>query len=173
MKIILAEIERPCGQASFLKTALSRAFNAEVEVLKRPLRADYAHFHTARGQWDAALLLGWLAELFSKHRGVLVVGLFPYDIFAAGRRRVFGVAENNGRTALVSYHSMDPSLHGKPDEELLRRRLFKKCVHEIGHLLGLDHCARRSCVMNQARNLMFLDRKSAGFCPRCRSMLLI
>ncbi len=171
MKIVLAEIERPCAQASFLKTALSKAFNAEVELLKKPLRADYAHFHTARGQWDAALLLRWLSGLFSRHRGVLVLGLFPYDMFAGSRKQVFGITENDGRAAVVSYHAMDPALRGKPDEELLRRRLFKKCVHETGHLLGLEHCANRSCVMNQARNLMFLDRKSAGFCPRCRSML--
>lgn len=173
MKILLAEIERPCSQASFLKTSLSRAFNAEVELLKKPLRADYAHFHTARGQWDAEKLLRWLAELHSKQRGLLVVGLFPYDMFAGVKKQVFGIAENDGRAAVVSCHAMNPALHGKPNDELLRERLFKKCVHEIGHLLGLDHCANRSCVMNQARNLLFLDRKSAGFCPRCRSMLVV
>ncbi|MFH1200550.1 MAG: archaemetzincin [Candidatus Micrarchaeota archaeon] len=173
MKIILAEIERPCAHASFLKTALSARFNSEVELLKKPLRADYSHYHDARGQWDAPALLKWLSTQYPKESRAFVLGLFPYDLFAGARRQVFGVAENNGRAALVSYHAFNPALEGKKDDDLLRRRLYKKCVHELGHLLGLGHCANRHCVMNQARNLLFLDRKTAEFCRHCRELFVV
>ncbi|MFH1106397.1 MAG: hypothetical protein V1787_00725 [Candidatus Micrarchaeota archaeon] len=173
MRIILAEVELPCRDASFLKTTLSGAFKAEVVLLKRPLPADYEHFTEPRGQWDAEKLLEWLSGLFAKERGTFVIGLFPYDMFAGRRKQVFGVAENVGRTAIVSYHAFDPAMQGRHDDELFRRRLYKKVVHQLGHLMGIPHCSNRNCVMNQARNLMFLDRKTAEFCRKCRPLVSI
>ena len=58
-------------------------------------------------------------------------------------------------------------LAGDGPERLLERTL-KEAVHEIGHLLGLDHHRDDpECVMFFSKRLEDTDRKGATFCRTC------
>ncbi len=171
MRLLLVELERHFPLLTKLKQPLAETFGFEVEVAREIYAPAYGAFNAARSQWDGENLLRQLSSAFQHAPYSAVLAFFPYDLYAKGYRRAFGIAENNGKVAVVAYHYLDPALHGNPDEELFLRRLVKKSVHEIGHVIGLPHCTRPYCVMNFARTLLFLDRKQAAFCSKCRFLL--
>jgi archaemetzincin len=58
-----------------------------------------------------------------------------------------------------------------PREVLLRERLVKEAVHELGHTFGLQHCQDWECVMASSHGVERLDVKGVDFCPRCRKVI--
>lgn len=56
--------------------------------------------------------------------------------------------------------------------EMVVERAVKTAIHEIGHMNGLGHCNRRTCVMSLSFSLRDTDRKGKGFCDRCLNILL-
>ena len=101
----------------------------------------------------------------------MVLALVPYDIFADALNFVFGLGERGGNFAVVSYFRLDPSLGNRKDEKLFRERIVKEAVHEVGHMMGLEHCRNKRCVMTFSPNLLFVDKKTPDFCERCKFLL--
>ena len=93
------------------------------------------------------------------------------DLFAPGRRFVFGEAAQGGAWAVISVARLRGAGHTLDPEATLRRRMLKEAVHELGHLAGLEHCARPDCVMCSSADLEDTDRKSTRFCPACEHLL--
>jgi len=124
-----------------------------------PVPLPMAAYVPERGQYRAEALLG----LATDHRGRYVLALTHGDLFAPGLNFVFGMAEAPGRACVVSAARL---LSGA-DEPLLRARLVKEAVHELGHTLGLDHCADPRCVMHFSNCLADTDRKGDAYCSRC------
>ncbi len=88
---------------------------------------------------------------------------------AEGVGAVFGEAAMEGCCAVVG---LAPLRAGSgADAEVLRSRLLTEAVHELGHLAGLRHCGRASCVMYPSRHIADSDRKEHAFCPECRPSL--
>jgi len=71
-----------------------------------------------------------------------------------------GAIRENG-VAAISTHWMDYK-----DKLSLQENINRNSLHEVGHLLGLSHCANR-CVMNSIGYLLKYDE----FCPRCLERL--
>ena len=46
------------------------------------------------------------------------------------------------------------------DRDLLRERVVKEVLHELGHTFGLTHCAESKCVMSLATHIELVDSKS-------------
>jgi archaemetzincin len=63
-------------------------------------------------------------------------------------------------------------LHKGADQNVLRDRLVKESLHELGHTYGLDHCNTSSCPMSKSPSILEIDAKSKHFCSRCEKMLL-
>jgi archaemetzincin len=55
--------------------------------------------------------------------------------------------------------------------EHARVRLAKTAVHEIGHTLGLAHCPRRGCLMEDAEGSVLTSDREFDLCADCRARL--
>jgi archaemetzincin len=78
---------------------------------------------------------------------------------------VFGEARCPGRVAVISTHRL--SADSSDDPDLFESRVVKEAVHEIGHMLGVKHCSKSSCVMYFSEQLADTDRKKDSFCSEC------
>jgi archaemetzincin len=117
-------------------------------------------FHSGRGQYRAD---GFLAVARNEPaERVLVVT--NCDLYADGLNFVFGLAESYGKCAVISLFR----LRMKVREGEFRRRAVKEAVHEIGHTLGLSHCAHPRCVMHFSNCLEDTDRKGIDLCEQCK-----
>lgn len=119
-------------------------------------------FDPKRNQYRAAAFL----EATKDDPGDFVLAITAVDLYDPGLNFVFGLARTRGRNAVVSTARLAPD--GR--EKLLERSL-KEAVHEIGHVLGLDHHRDNpACVMFFSNTLMDTDRKGASFCRDCESV---
>jgi archaemetzincin len=130
-----------------------------------------AGFHRRRRQYDAASLLEQLWRLYGD-AGTAVLGITGLDLFVRGLNFVFGLADRERSLAVVSTARLEPEHYGRvPDARLLENRLLKEAVHELGHILGLDHCRQPGCIMIFSNAIGDTDSKGPGFCSDCREKL--
>jgi archaemetzincin len=124
-------------------------------------------FHAGRRQYSASAILRRLRPL--RNRGGYLLAVTGVDLFAQGLNFVFGEADARVGYAIISLARLRAPYLGFPltTERLLRRTLIE-AVHEVGHLRGLGHCPRISCVMHFSDSLADTDRKTPDFCVACR-----
>jgi archaemetzincin len=101
-----------------------------------------------------------------------ILGVTSVDLFIPILTYVFGEAQLGGIGALVSIHRLNNRLYGLPDnDQLLRERLTKEAVHELGHTFGLLHCSTPGCVLNASTYVEDIDQKSDQICQECRRQI--
>ncbi len=102
-----------------------------------------------------------------------VLGLIDRDLCIPILTFVFGEAQLGGTASLVSLARLRQEFYGLPaDPSLFRERLYKECLHELGHTFGLIHCHTRDCVMYLSNTVMDVDRKERTFCSDCDAAML-
>ncbi len=80
----------------------------------------------------------------------------------------FGYADSNTfMFAIVSLYRLQRGAN----RDLLRDRLVKEALHELGHTYGLEHCSRSNCPMSVSPSVLEVDAKTKTFCPRCTAVL--
>jgi len=143
-----------------------------MRVLPIDLELDLErYFSVDRGQFNSTLILAGLLRRLPE-RGVRIVGLTRVDLFIPVLTFVFGQAQLGGAGAIVSTHRLRHEFYGlPPDQAGLLDRTVKEIVHEVGHTLGLVHCADYACVMHAATYVEDVDLKSRRFCLNCRAGL--
>ncbi|HEX9291504.1 MAG TPA: peptidase M54 [Anaeromyxobacteraceae bacterium] len=154
-------------------SALTQVYGPPVALGSPQQRPAYA-FNKDRNQYHSTAILRRLAQL----RGVgheeeaPVLGLTDVDLFIPDAPFVFGEADRDARTAVVSLSRLAHGPDGKPaDPERLKRRAQVESVHELGHLLGLSHCQDARCAMFLSHKPSDSDRKGPGLCATCRGAL--
>jgi archaemetzincin len=126
-----------------------------------------------RKQIDAPVLLDSIQSY--KHRHAIkdpLLLVVHQDLFNNGNSFVFGLARQSVGAAVVSTARLGNEYYGREgnDDDLIDR-ITKEGAHEVGHLLGLDHCDDRECIMFKPDTLDELDRKKKVLCKICSERL--
>jgi archaemetzincin len=146
---------------------VSKAFRAEVQELQAPGLPRHA-FDQRRNQHSSGEILKWLLPLAPS--GGKVLGVTDRDLFIPILTYVFGEAQLGGIAAVVSTARLGDELdaHGP---RVVRERVAKEAVHELGHCFGLRHCQTPGCVMGRSASVRDVDEKGQGLCIDCRARL--
>ena len=128
-----------------------------------------------RKQLDAQALLDSIQAY--KHRHAIndpLLLVIHQDLFKNGNSFVFGLARQSVGAAVVSTARLSNEYYGRVmnDDDLIDR-ITKEGSHEVGHLLGLDHCHDQECIMFKPDTLDELDRKKKVLCKKCSELLAI
>ena len=149
---------------------ISTSFHREARMTPLPIDPSCA-YDSSRKQYNSSLLLAKLIEMKPKD-SLRILGVTDLDLFIPILTFVFGEAQLNGPTAVVSIHRLKNEFYGLPrNDQLLQERLEKEAVHELGHTFGLRHCPDSECVMHFSNSLQDTDRKRSSFCSRCLELL--
>jgi archaemetzincin len=153
-----------------LQINISQTFKIKTRV--RRCQIDLASVYDAlRDQYNSSgLLLQLINDIPSET--IKVLGITTVDLFIPIFTFLFGEAQLNGIGALVSIHRLQNEFYGIPeDKELLKNRLIKEAIHELGHTFGLIHCFTLRCVMNTSTYVEEIDQKSSRFCRHCEQKI--
>ncbi|MBN1786644.1 MAG: hypothetical protein JW825_06645 [Candidatus Methanofastidiosa archaeon] len=121
--------------------------------------------------FDIAIELKAKADAKLSYKGrsvtkVLVITNVPLFSYT-NNCSVFGEAQTDGNSAVVSLHQIEKNAGARE----IKERTIKECIHELGHTFGLRHCMDKKCVMSQSSDMYDVDSKSKYFCDGCRRML--
>lgn len=149
---------------------LSEQFRVPWDVLPGALDPQFA-FHAERQQYHSTEIL---SRVHAMARGECwrVLGLTALDLYIPILTFVFGEAQMGGAAAVVSMHRLRQEYYGLPgDNGLLRDRLLKEAVHELGHTLDLRHCEDYRCAMASSHAVEWIDLKDISLCASCNSRI--
>lgn len=155
----------------FLKQSLFETFKIQTRIRNRPFDLTSV-YDSIRNQYNSS---GLLLQLINDipHGTLKILGVTELDLFIPIFTFLFGEAQLNGIAALVSTHRLRNQFYGIPeDNELLKNRLLKEGIHELGHTFGLIHCFALKCVMKSSTYVEEIDQKSANFCRSCEQEFL-
>lgn len=101
----------------------------------------------------------------------IVLALVANDLTGPEDAPIFGAALRRTNSApdvaVVSVRKLDRRNLGSQDKALLARRVQKEVMHELGHILGLNHCPSYVCAMRLSRNVSEIDMKPVTYCAMC------
>ncbi|HVI74673.1 MAG TPA: archaemetzincin [Anaeromyxobacteraceae bacterium] len=166
--LAVGTVQRP--MLAEVGAALTHTFGPASHLGPAQTAPVYA-FNKDRQQYHSTAVLRRLAQLKEAALGP-VLAVTDVDLFVPDAPFVFGEADRDARTAIVSLCRLGHGPDGRPAEpERLRRRLQAESIHELGHLLGLSHCQDARCAMFLSHKPSDSDRKGAGLCVACRTAL--
>jgi archaemetzincin len=154
-----------------LGPAMADTFRVPCEVVHRPLDPAFAE-HDERHQFHSSEILRRMQNYLGPDTW-RVLGVTAVDLYIPILTFVFGEAQMGGPCAVVSVHRLRQEFYGLPeDRDLLRERLLKEAVHEIGHTLDLTHCDDYRCAMAASHAVEWIDLKDGTLCPNCAAQAL-
>lgn len=148
--------------SDLISEVLRKQYNltsTQLSVFKIPKEA----FNPLRNQYDASRIIEYIQRNFDRRcdKHLLIVDV---DIYTQRFNFIFGLAETYKKAAIISLYRL-------AGNGLLKDRLAKEVVHEVGHLLGLNHCPSPSCVMHFSNTINDTDRKNVDLCEQCRRQI--
>jgi archaemetzincin len=172
-QILIVPIGEDVGRADieFLGKSLARIFGTNVEFAEPAPMPAHA-YEAGRGQYLSNIVLDFLNSRLKTPKTSRVLAVTGHDLTVPNLNFVFGQADLNSGVSIISLTRLRPQFYGEQaDRELFEKRMLTEAVHEIGHTLGLGHCADSSCVMYFSNTLQDTDRKGCSFCERCRATI--
>ncbi len=153
-----------------IETALRESFGCGSTRLA-PIPEPANALDVQRGQHSSVLILQELVRRYPAGAERLL-GLTEFDLFIPMLSFVFGQAQLGGKVALVSLARLRQEFYGlTPDADVLRSRVGKEVVHEVGHTFGLVHCLDATCPMALSTTISHIDRKGSKPCAACSLLM--
>lgn len=151
-----------------LRTSLSRSIQIQCEI--HPARLDPApSYHAERQQFHSSELLQRMHRLVQPNDWRLLA-IADVDLYIPILKYVFGEAQIGGPCAIVSTFRLRQEFYGlDADDALLRERLLKESVHELGHTLDLRHCEDYRCAMASSHAVEWIDLREKSWCEECQA----
>ncbi len=127
-----------------------------------------------KARYSADELLVFLKTIKTKDADK-VLGVLALDIVTPKNGvpnwGVLGLGDIDGKACVLSTYRMrrkwEPG--GGAPESLVRERLWKIAVHELGHTLGLPHCPNKGCLMQDAHGTVKSVDDEQALCAECRA----
>jgi archaemetzincin len=142
-------------------------FTALVDVYEQ-IGLPKEHFNSVRHQFLSERVLEFISSNFKGR----TLGILDEDLYTGDLNFIFGQAQMRGKVAIISVHRMKPTFYkNEADKNILMQRIVKEAVHEVGHMLGLEHCNNSGCVMNFSNTIIDVDRKTKDLCESCKNKL--
>ena len=150
-----------------LRDAIPKGLPVRCEIL--PLEFDPApSYHGERQQFHSS-------EILQRMQGLVRPGDWRFlavaevDLYIPILKYVFGEAQVGGPCAVVSTFRLRQEFYGlDQDDCLLRERLLKESIHELGHTLHLRHCQDYQCAMASSHSVEWIDLRDNRLCDACR-----
>jgi archaemetzincin len=154
----------------YLAAGLARTFRTPCRIRPETFDLSFA-LDGGRQQYYSTAIIQRLERAVDPDARVL--GVTASDLYVPVLTFVFGEAQLDGNCAVVSTARLKEEFYGLPPRpDLLRERLLKEAVHELGHTFGLRHCPDWRCVMTSSHAVERLDVKGAEFCGACQKPIL-
>jgi archaemetzincin len=155
-----------------LAPAMANLFRVPTQVLQTRLDPEFA-YHGERQQYHSSEILQEMQRYVGTDSWRLL-GVTAVDLYIPILTFVFGEAQIGGPCGLVSFHRLQQEFYGlPPDRDLLKQRLLKEAVHEIGHTLDLTHCDDYQCAMAPSHAVEWIDLKDGILCSSCHNRVLV
>ena len=151
---------------SSIKGGLARVYGVNVRRLDGFPEPDYA-YDAQRRQYSSAHILRQLVPRVPED-AISMLAITRRDLFIPMLSFVLGQAQLGAPAAVVSLARLDQEFYGlPPDRAVFIERSVKEAVHEVGHTIGLTHCANNRCPMSLSNNVLHVDIKGASLCSSC------
>ena len=163
-----------------LTSHLASIFGASITILAdlSGLDSSRASFNEQRNQSNSDKLLRWLTTSIANNTKsynstkTIVLGICNFDAYSSGMNFVFGQASLTEGVAAIYLPRLRQEFYSLgADRSIFIERVLKEATHEVGHVFGLNHCPKRSCVMHFSNSLIDTDCKAKDFCSICRNKL--
>jgi archaemetzincin len=154
-----------------LRAGLAAELRVPCEGLPAALDPAFA-FHPERQQYDSTEILARMSDFLTPQTSRLL-GVASVDLYIPILTYVFGEAQVGDSCAIVSLHRLRQEFYGLPPEQnVLRDRILKEAMHELGHTFELSHCDDYRCAMAPSHAVERIDLKTSSFCEACRFRVL-
>lgn len=154
---------------SFLQDSIGRFYPAKVVIATgKPISSSF--YYLPRNRYRADSIIQWLKKIKPLNTQV-IAGITAYDISVTkGEIKDYGIMGLGYQPGDASITSIFRLKRDNPTERLLKQRLLKTVVHEVGHNFGLQHCINKHCIMADAEGRLNQDNES-GFCSNCKKKI--
>ncbi len=156
----------------FAQDETAKFYNCNV-ILLPPAKLPPIAYYSPRNRYKADLLLRHQKNLITNNIDALA-GLTDKDISTTNGKiedwGVFGLGMCPGNVCVISTFRLQKASNTKAQ---LKERLMKVILHEVGHNLGLPHCASNiQCLMTDAGGtIKQVDKEKKWLCQSCKSKL--
>ncbi len=171
--LVLAIGQVDSDSLKFIKRGLKDVFSdVEVEAFGTVMSVPEQAYSSSRRQYYSTRILAKIRDYLGIEEAQYVLGVTEVDLYVPGLNFVFGEAQPDRRTAVISLFRLRPEFYGEESNiQLFHERALKEAIHELGHTLGIGHCKNSLCVMAFSNSILETDRKMAKFCEDCNLLV--
>ena len=136
-----------------IQNALATTYTDILDItIGGELKSPKEALNSKRNQYNADSLLLYLIKTKKADTALLII---QKDLYCEGMNFIFGYAIYR-RGAVLSIYRLST-------DELIK----KEAIHEVGHILGLQHC-NNHCVMQFSNSLWEAKMKPSFLCESCQ-----